>query len=213
MHSGAQACASGYATSIARSAPPPSYVTHDQVEALTMADRVLVMRAGRIEQSGAPRDVFEHPVNRFVADFLGYENILPGVVASANGRFATIHSDLWGGELQVESPAALGVGARIELAFRANNVAVQPVLREAKLQPNAKLMEIQDAIFLGDCVEYTLGAGGHRIVARLPVKDPLAHGPAGTNRLVTIAPQDIAILTPDRAPALDTAAEPQRLKA
>ena len=53
------------------------YVTHDQSEALAMSDLVVVMNAGRIEQSGTPHDVYYHPVNRFVADFVGTANIMP----------------------------------------------------------------------------------------------------------------------------------------
>src|SRR3546814_6791515 len=47
------------------------YVTHDQIEAMTMADRIVVMRDGRIEQSGAPMEIYTHPANVFVASFVG----------------------------------------------------------------------------------------------------------------------------------------------
>ncbi|MEQ1699220.1 MAG: ABC transporter ATP-binding protein [Ilumatobacteraceae bacterium] len=56
------------------------YVTHDQEEALTMSDRLAVMNTGRIEQVGAPRDVYDEPANKYVADFLGLANLLPAVV-------------------------------------------------------------------------------------------------------------------------------------
>ena len=54
------------------------YVTHDQEEALTMSDRLVVMNAGRIEQLGSPRELYEHPATRFVANFIGTSNILTG---------------------------------------------------------------------------------------------------------------------------------------
>jgi spermidine/putrescine transport system ATP-binding protein len=57
-------------------------VTHDQDEAMTVSDRLLVMRAGRIEQSGRPADVYERPVNRFVAEFLGSANLIAGTRAA-----------------------------------------------------------------------------------------------------------------------------------
>jgi spermidine/putrescine transport system ATP-binding protein len=60
------------------------FVTHDQEEALTMSDRIVVMRAGRIEQVGHPRDIFRRPVNRFVAEFIGETNLFPGQVASGS---------------------------------------------------------------------------------------------------------------------------------
>ena len=59
------------------------YVTHDQEEALTMSDRLAVMNTGRIEQVGAPREVYDEPANKYVADFLGLANLLPAVADSA----------------------------------------------------------------------------------------------------------------------------------
>jgi spermidine/putrescine transport system ATP-binding protein len=56
------------------------FVTHDQEEALTMSDRIVVMRAGRIEQTGTPRDIFRRPASRFVAEFIGETNLFPGRV-------------------------------------------------------------------------------------------------------------------------------------
>jgi ABC-type Fe3+/spermidine/putrescine transport system ATPase subunit len=60
------------------------YVTHDQDEALTMSDRVAVMRGGRVQQCGEPRELYERPVNAFVANFLGASNLIP--VHAAPGR-------------------------------------------------------------------------------------------------------------------------------
>ena len=62
------------------------YVTHDQEEALTMSDRLAVFNRGRIEQVGAPADVYEHPATRFVAGFVGTSNLLTGDVAQADHR-------------------------------------------------------------------------------------------------------------------------------
>jgi ABC-type Fe3+/spermidine/putrescine transport system ATPase subunit len=65
-------------------------VTHSQEEALTMSDRIVVMNRGRIEQIGAPPDIFERPATRFVADFMGFRNILTGTVATVDGDAVTI---------------------------------------------------------------------------------------------------------------------------
>ena len=56
------------------------YITHSQEEALTMSDRVILMRAGRVEQSGPPIELFDRPVSRFAAEFMGFENLLPCIV-------------------------------------------------------------------------------------------------------------------------------------
>lgn len=66
------------------------YVTHDQEEALTMSDRIAVMNKGRALQIGTPVEIYERPANRFVADFIGETNFLPGAVRSINGQFATV---------------------------------------------------------------------------------------------------------------------------
>jgi len=64
------------------------YVTHDQIEAMTMADKIVVMRDGRIEQAGAPLDVYDHPRNLFVAGFIGSPamNLIPGTLQGADGH-------------------------------------------------------------------------------------------------------------------------------
>jgi spermidine/putrescine transport system ATP-binding protein len=69
------------------------YVTHDQEEALTMSDRIAVMNEGRIEQLGTAEDVYERPRTTFVAGFIGVSNLMPGVVASANGDSGSVRLD------------------------------------------------------------------------------------------------------------------------
>ena len=66
------------------------HVTHSQEEALTMSDRVVLLREGQIEQEGTPRELFERPATRFVADFMGFENILRGVLAELSGSRASV---------------------------------------------------------------------------------------------------------------------------
>ena len=65
------------------------YVTHSQSEAFAMADRVVIMSRGVIEQVGAPQTVYRHPANRFVAEFVGTNNLLSGVVTGGVGRGAS----------------------------------------------------------------------------------------------------------------------------
>ena len=70
------------------------YVTHDQEEALSMADRIAVMDHGKIIQCGPPEEVYDRPVNHFVADFLGSANFLPAVVTDSNPDLTTLETDL-----------------------------------------------------------------------------------------------------------------------
>ena len=88
------------------------YVTHDQEEAVTMSDRVAVMRRGRIEQVGAPAELYEAPANRFVADFLGESNFLDAVVVEPSGPDRYRVRAPGGLELRGVSAAAAPAGGR-----------------------------------------------------------------------------------------------------
>ena len=99
------------------------YVTHDQVEAMTMADRIVVLSAGRVEQVGAPLELYRRPANRFVAGFLGSPrmNVVDAVVADrADGR-VTVHHRALGRlpfALDVADGAPLDPGAEVALGVR-----------------------------------------------------------------------------------------------
>ena len=100
------------------------YVTHDQEEALTMSDRIVLMRQGRIAQVGAPRDLYDRPASRYVADFIGETNLLGGtVVESRNGEAALrIGVDV----LRGISDGVLETGHEAWLAVRPEAIAVRP---------------------------------------------------------------------------------------
>ena len=102
------------------------YVTHDQVEAMTMADRIVVMNAGMVEQIGTPLDLYEKPANRFVAEFIGQPkiNFVAATVASANGKSLTL--ELPGGGRTLDVPIAVNAeaGAQVDLGFRPDNVTL-----------------------------------------------------------------------------------------
>ncbi|NKE58300.1 ABC transporter ATP-binding protein [Lentzea sp. PSKA42] len=69
------------------------YVTHDQEEALALADRLVVLRLGEVQQVGSPEEVYAHPVNRYVAGFMGYRNMIPVTVTSQEGENTTVHTE------------------------------------------------------------------------------------------------------------------------
>jgi multiple sugar transport system ATP-binding protein len=100
------------------------YVTHDQAEAMTMADRIVVMRAGRVEQIGTPLEIYRRPANLFVATFFGMPTM--NVIAGEISRDGTYQ--FRGTNLDIELPdqvvPAAGVGARISLGVRAEHVAL-----------------------------------------------------------------------------------------
>jgi len=101
------------------------YVTHDQIEALSLSDRIVVMNGGRIAQIGTPQDIYERPADPFVADFIGTTNFLPGrVVGAPDGGQALI--ELEDGQrvaVQVERRTA-APGSRVTLAYRPEQIGV-----------------------------------------------------------------------------------------
>ena len=93
-------------------------VTHDQEEALSMADRIVVMNAGRIEQVGTPREIYGVPATPFVADFVGKINVLPAV-AEGGGRFRVGTVSLVG-----RAAATIAAGTAVKLYLRPEEIAV-----------------------------------------------------------------------------------------
>ena len=93
------------------------YVTHDQLEAMTLGDRVVVMRAGRIEQAGTPEEIYRRPRTRFVADFVGIPNLLDGTVRAVDGDTVLVDTVL--GPLTTRSwRSDRAAGARCTVAVR-----------------------------------------------------------------------------------------------
>ncbi|HXH04261.1 MAG TPA: ABC transporter ATP-binding protein, partial [Candidatus Competibacteraceae bacterium] len=99
------------------------YVTHSQSEAFAMADRVVIMSRGRVEQIGTPQEIYRRPVNRFVAEFIGGKNILSGHVrASGDGDTLKISSEHGLFELRAPHERKLGAGDRVTLCVSADRM-------------------------------------------------------------------------------------------
>ncbi|MAM24678.1 MAG: spermidine/putrescine ABC transporter ATP-binding protein [Rhodobacteraceae bacterium] len=100
------------------------FVTHDQEEALTMSDRIAVMNAGSIRQIGSPRDIYDHPAERFVADFIGDTNFLPVEVLSSEGTEAQVRL---GSGQRIAARAGDGrEGGGVTLAVRPEHARIVP---------------------------------------------------------------------------------------
>ena len=116
-------------------------VTHDQEEALSMADKVVVMNHGRIEQMGTPQQIYRDPASAFVADFVGKVNVI-SAVAEGDGRFRVGKLVLSGGIGSERAPA----GARVKLYLRPEDVLVNGIV---KGHPNAAPGKVVKIEFLG----------------------------------------------------------------
>jgi ABC-type Fe3+/spermidine/putrescine transport system ATPase subunit len=155
------------------------YVTHDQEEALSLSDRVAVMRDGRVLQVGGPRDLYERPRSRFVADFVGTNNLIPGTVAAREGEMLLVDTAL--GPIRARPMATVGPGEPCVLAIRPENVAVG----DAAGGGNRIVGRIALASYLGNTLRYDVEADGAALKA--DIRDPWHHEPLPLGTRVTLS--------------------------
>ena len=98
------------------------YVTHDQSEAMSISDKIIIMSKGKVEQIGTPREIYYHPTSKFVADFIGEANFLEAQVRSADGEKAMI--SVAGGEFEVNNFAHAKAGETATLVLRPEGVSL-----------------------------------------------------------------------------------------
>jgi iron(III) transport system ATP-binding protein len=162
------------------------YVTHDQEEALAVSDRIIVMKDARIVQDGTPRDLYERPANRFIADFIGNANILPVTIEGIEGDKARV--TLAALELQVQNRGM--AAGKAELSVRPQAFRLRPGAPE----PGEIAGTIGKAAYLGSHMEYGLTLDG--IDTEIFVIDgnvAAPHAPA-TRVAVAIDPAGVAII-------------------
>ncbi|MEZ4710317.1 MAG: ABC transporter ATP-binding protein [Caldilineaceae bacterium] len=169
------------------------YVTHDQEEALTMADRMAVMHAGRIMQVGAPVEIYEHPVNRFVADFIGETNLIEGHITSMMHGEAIVTT---AGGVTVRTPctaANLRLGQSVTVAVRPEKIAITTDPLAADVVGPAI---IEEEIYIGTDMRYLM-----RMTGGLPLAVRVQNG-AAANAPAPSAGQQIYVSWPARAAQL-----------
>jgi iron(III) transport system ATP-binding protein len=138
------------------------YVTHDQVEAAALANRIAVMEVGEVAQLGSPTQVFNVPASRYVADFVGCTNELAGTaVGSVDGllQVDTAIGQLFG---TAASPS-LEAGQRVRVMFRPEHCRV---INGDSVGPNRFTARVERSVFLGSHFEYRLNVAGQRLTLR-----------------------------------------------
>ncbi len=154
------------------------FVTHDQEEALAMSNRIAVMSHGEVQQIGGPTDIYEHPVNRFVADFIGDTNFLDCEITAVTDNMATCRV---GTEnlFEVENSGDHGVGDRVTLFLRPEKITLSTP--DTKNGSDMRPGKVVNIVYLGNQTAYTVDIGdGIELVAQArPLEDgklPFAFG-------------------------------------
>jgi spermidine/putrescine transport system ATP-binding protein len=139
------------------------YVTHDQAEAMSLSDRIAVMDGGRIEQVGAPAEIYESPRTSFVAAFIGDTNFLEGRVFDCPDREYCRLAIAGLPEVLCFNDKQLMAGQPIYLSVRPEKVHISRERPEEKPQRNCLPAVIEDVIYLGSTTKYWVRAAGYRI--------------------------------------------------
>ncbi len=158
------------------------YVTHDQQEALAVSDRIIVMNAGRIAQDGAPRALYEQPASRFIADFIGDSNMVPGRLRRTGGDLASVTI----GGLAVEVAHRGAADGEVEVAIRPQAVRLGGA--------GGRQAIIAKAAYLGSHMEYDVavpGLAAPLFVISADVATPLV---AGTEVSIALDPAGVTVL-------------------
>jgi len=145
------------------------YVTHDQIEAMTLSDHIVVMNKGIIEQTGTPEEIYRRPKSKFVANFIGRANFLPVMVKDASGD--SIAVECFGKVLRVPRESGASAGRKAVLVVRPEMIWISD--GEGFLRG-----EVKRSLYLGDAVDYEVEVSGMTIVVtetnptRMKLYDP-----------------------------------------
>jgi spermidine/putrescine transport system ATP-binding protein len=141
------------------------FVTHDQEEALSMSDRIAVMSSGKILQVGAPRDIYEHPADRFVAGFIGETNFIEGDILSVAGGMARVRL-CCGPEITARAKDGGPQGGRVTVVIRPEQLVF-----DHSGTAGAFSGVIEAAVYTGNDMQFhAVLDDGTRLTARMPVR-------------------------------------------
>jgi iron(III) transport system ATP-binding protein len=165
------------------------YVTHDQKEALSIADRMAVLESGHIRQTGSPSDIYRHPESRFVADFMGETNFLDGTVVECSGGELVVETPL--GKLHARSNRSMAFAAaeRVLLSIRPESWTLQTVQSPV----NSVAGKLGERMYLGETAQYHFATAsvGLKIYELNPRFVDLS---AERQVFATVAAEDVVVL-------------------
>jgi len=150
------------------------YVTHDQLEALTMSDVVAVMEEGRIAQQGSPMEIYQSPQDRFVANFIGLTNFIDGRVKSSPCETASIREvETACGDLSCVLDAGMKPGDPVIVVVRPEDIRV---ITDSRPRHNLFQGKVNAVIFMGDSLECQVLVGTQRLRTKLHPSSPVQPG-------------------------------------
>lgn len=161
------------------------YVTHDQKEALSMADRLAVLRDGAIEQVGDPRTVYRAPANRFVADFIGETNWFAAQVTTGHSHDLALQTPV--GLFHARTTLRAEPGQKVWLGFRPEAVQIGPG------PVNSFSTVIRQVTYLGEIEQYHLEVADGQLIKAFE-QNPLEIRQVGRSLLVHVRPEDLLVL-------------------
>jgi iron(III) transport system ATP-binding protein len=161
------------------------YVTHDQEEALAVSDKIVVMNGGMIAQVGTPHDLYERPVDAFVADFIGSANLIPGSITSRDREKKLVSIDL--GNLRINVPDRDYDGSNVYLVVRPNGVSLDSQASKAPSLP----AKVKKATYLGSHWEYTISAANCSMFVIQPTHKVFS---PGSSVFATLDPDHITVV-------------------
>ena len=157
------------------------YVTHDQSEALTMSDLVVLMHRGRIAQTGTPHELYTDPANMFVADFIGDSNLLAGRVEAVAADIITVVLDAGVAIAVRRRDARLAIGQRVAVVLRPEEITVRP---RGDAAPGPTLAgTVAEIGYQGDSYRLSVAVGSTAIKVKVPPHQAAAIQPGADVRL------------------------------
>lgn len=168
------------------------YVTHDQVEALAMSNRIAVMNEGQIEQIGKPREIYQHPSSRFVAGFIGTTNFIAGRVGSRRDDEFTVETRH--GPIRATSNAQLPTGSEVVVSVRPEHIQLAAV-EDDESHDGVWIGEVQTRAFLGESVDHLVAVDDLELQVRAPTTVSF---PAGTRIRLCFPPEQCSVIPADQ---------------
>jgi len=156
------------------------YVTHDQAEALSMSDRIIVMNKGVIQQVGDPETIYSSPVNSFVANFIGTVNLMEGVLKGRSGPHCNVEIPAGAGVAPLQLQALGGEGARdgdkLFVSLRPEDIVLHLTAPEGTSHGNVMQGTIIDTVYLGSFLECRVQVGSYEIGIQIDHFEQLSAG-------------------------------------